>query len=868
MLCPKRTSGATAFVLLLAGLISSAWGQTSTLPKQASPPPVLSITVVDDNGVAVPSARVVLRDATTSVAARCETDFSGRCYLRGLVPGDYRLQVEKHGFYALSDYGVKIGETPGVDVRLAHLQEVREVVNVVESPPGIDPQQTASTEQLTGMDVLNIPYPASHDYRNVLNYIPGVVQDNFGQPHINGAETYQSLTMLDGFNVTQPANGLLLLRVSTDAIRSIHVEKSRISAEYGKGSAGVLSINTGIGDDHFRFAATNFIPSFQLTKGLHFDSLVPRVTFSGPILKGKVWFFEGWDGEYDNTVIKEIQTGIDSDKFWRVGNMAKLQANLAPGNILTASYLLNHQHDRYLGLSIFTPAQSTPSDVETGDFLQAKDQIYFSGGELLEYGFNFDQYTSDLMPHTGGESVVSSVNNLGSYYLRSHTVARRWQGLADMSFAPQQWHGRHELKAGIDLDRIAYNPLFFRDPISYLRVGANPSELNPPSKTCLDLTPSPCSRYTVFDMGPQREVHNGEFSGYVQDRWAPMDRALMEAGLRFDWDEIVRDALFSPRLAGTYVLDNSGNTKLSAGIGIFYDETNIVLVSRPFEGQRIDYFWDNNGNPLLVGNCPTPPPGTTPPPCPLPMTFTANQNHLNAARFLNWSLALEHKFPAQVYVKAEFIQRHGSQGLVYNSPPGSPVPNGNFFLENTRRDHYDSFQVNLHKPFHQTYLVTFSYMRSRSRSNQVLDFNIDNPLYSPQLPGPFNWDAPNRFLSTGTAPVSLPFFHKLDLEYSAEGRDGFPFYVFNNRQELVPQQLVDGQLGRYRFPYYFSLNLFLEKRFHLFGWYWAVRGGFIDITGRRNPALVNNDIDSPLFLSFGALQHRAFTTRIRLIGKK
>jgi hypothetical protein len=863
----KRTSSPLLWVLLL-GLFCSAWGQSSPSAKATAAEPTLVITVVDENGVAVPSARVVLREATTKAAVRCETDFTGHCYFRGLASGDYRLQVEKQGFYALLNYALKAGETPGVDVRLTHLQEVREVVNVVESPPGIDPQQTASTEQLTGMDVLNIPYPSSHDYRNVLNYIPGVVQDNFGQPHINGAETYQSLTLLDGFNVSQPANGLLLLRVSTDAIRSIHVENSRMSAEYGKGSAGVLGINTGIGDDHFRFAATNFIPSFQFTKGLHFDSLVPRVTFSGPLIKGKVWFFEGWDGEYDHTVIKEITHGIDRDNFWRIGNMAKIQANLAPGNILTATYLLNRQRDQYLGLSIFSPAQSTPSDEESGDFLQAKDQIYFSGGELFEYGFNFDQYTSDFLPHNAGPSLVSSVTNIGTYYLRSHTVARRWQGLANISFAPQQWRGRHELKAGLDLDRIAYNPLFFRRPLSYLRIGANAGDLNPPSKTCLNVTPSPCSRYSVFEMGPQREVHNGEFSGYVQDRWAPLDRVLVEGGLRFDWDEIVRRPLFSPRLAGTYVLDSSGNTKLSAGVGIFYDETNIVLVSRPFEGQRTDYFWDNSGNPIIVGNCPTPPPGTTPPPCPLPMSFVADQNGLKAPRFFNWSFALEHKFPAQVYVKAEYIRRHGSQGLVYNTPPGSPVPSGDFILQNTRDDHYDSFQVSARKPFHQTYQLTFSYMRSRSRSNQVLDFNIDSPLYSPQLSGPYGWDAPNRFLTTGTAPVWLPVFHQFDLEYSAEARDGFPFYVFNNRQELAPQQLVDGQLGRYRFPFYFSLNLFLEKRFHLFGRYWAVRGGFLDINGRRNPALVNNDIESPLFLSYGALQHRAFTTRIRLIGKK
>jgi hypothetical protein len=132
-----------------------------------------------------------------------------------------------------------------------HQQEVREVVNVVESPPAIDPAQIAAQQTLSGLDVLNIPYPATHDYRNVLNFIPGLVQDVSGQPHIAGAETYQTLTLLDGFNITEPANGQLLARISTDAFRSIQVEPAREPAEFGKGSGGLLLLNTGIGDDHF-----------------------------------------------------------------------------------------------------------------------------------------------------------------------------------------------------------------------------------------------------------------------------------------------------------------------------------------------------------------------------------------------------------------------------------------------------------------------------------------------------------------------------------------------------------------------------------------------------------------------------------------
>src|SRR5262249_14937702 len=158
----------------------------------------------------------------------------------------------------------------------------------VESPPAIDPAHTEQREQLSGIDVLNIPYPTTRDYRNVLNFIPGVIQDVNGQPHVAGAETYQTLVLLDGFNVTQPADGSLLLRVSPDALRSIELENSRYSAEYGKGSGGVLHLNTGIGDDHFRFAATNFVPSLQNRKGVQFDKVDPRFVFSGPVSKGKI----------------------------------------------------------------------------------------------------------------------------------------------------------------------------------------------------------------------------------------------------------------------------------------------------------------------------------------------------------------------------------------------------------------------------------------------------------------------------------------------------------------------------------------------------------------------------------------------------
>src|SRR5215475_11876092 len=222
-------------LLLIFVLVSTAAAQTS------SPPTIL---VVDENGVAVPSARISF-EAPPAPPVKCETDHRGLCHFPNLAPGQYYLRVEKEGFYALDKPQVQLAPGAAVEVTISHQQEVQEVIDVHESLLAIDPAQIASQETISGLDVIDIVYPGSHDYRNVINFIPGVVQDQYGQPHVAGAQTYQTVTLLDGFNVTQPANGELVVRVSPDAFRSIQVEPSRQPAEAGKGSGGLLLLNTG-----------------------------------------------------------------------------------------------------------------------------------------------------------------------------------------------------------------------------------------------------------------------------------------------------------------------------------------------------------------------------------------------------------------------------------------------------------------------------------------------------------------------------------------------------------------------------------------------------------------------------------------------
>ncbi len=725
------------------------------------------------------------------------------------------------------------------------------MVNVTESPPAIDPAQISSKEELTGLDIIDIPYPATNDYRNALNFIPGVVQDAFGQPHVAGAETYQTLTLLDGFNVTQPANGQLLVRVSTDAFRSIEVEPSREPAEDGKGSGGLLSLNTGIGDDKRHVIATDFIPSLQDKKGIALDEWTPRFTFSGPIQKGKTWFFDGLEGEYDNYIIPQLPSGSDADHYWRAGNLAKIQSNLSSRNILTTSFLYNYIDDQHYGLSPLDPVSATPQDIESAYIGTVRDQHYFGGGELLETGFNVDQYNLTFKPLGDAAYFITPETAGGNYYLNERTHARRWQGISNLNLPPHHFYGRHDVKFGIDLDRIDYDAQFSRQPISFLRE----SQALPVSGTCLMLIPSPCSRYSTFSGGDYSTTYNFEASGYAEDRWLITNRLLIEPGVRLDWDQIVRHTLFSPRLAGTYVPGKSTDTKISAGIGIVYDATPAYLIARPFAGQRTDYFFNQNGEPTDANGNPTPAP------VPVLTTFSADRGVLQAPRFVNWSVALEKKMPSAIFLKAEFMQKRGSHGFVYDTP--NAALGGDFILQNTRDDLYRALQLTLRRGFGKRYMMMGSYTRSTAHSNQVLDFNVDSPILSPQAPGPYPWDAPNRFLSWGFLPFfKLPIVHALDIAYSMEARSGFPFNVYNDVQQLVEPP------GSRRFPEYFSLNLQVEKRFHAFGYYWALRGGFDNITNHSNPVVVNSDINSPQFLTFSSYNSRAFTSRIRFLGKQ
>jgi hypothetical protein len=784
--------------------------------------------VIDENGAAVQAAHVTIEKIEGKTTFKCETGYAGKCEISDVVIGLYRGRVEKEGFYAVSLPQLDTGKSEAVEVVLNHVQELADVVDVVESPPAIDPEKTSNQEKLGTSEIVNLPYPSTRDFRNLLPLIPGVLQDAAGQVHLGGSASYQIQDQLDGFNITQPATGLLDARVSVDAIRSLQVETSRYSAEYGKGSGGILRLETGTGDDRYRFSATNFIPTFQIREGFSLDKWTPRAVLSGPIRKGKAWFFEGADAEYNLNVFDDLPAGSNRSSLWRTSSLTKAQLNVNSANTLTASFLVNDFHSEHAGLSGLNPLETTTNQDQQFYLFALKNQTYFANGVLMELGMGTSRFNTNQRPQgVALPYVIRPEGTSGNYFETAEGNADRIQWIANFFLPSMQWHGKHQFKWGMDANHIHYEQSFDRRPISILREDGT------------------LSRKASFIGSPRFDRSNFETSGFIQDRWNLSDRLLGEAGLRFDWDEIVRGVLVSPRTAATFLLSRSGGTKLTAGLGVFYDATNLDLITRPLAGQRVDTFYSADGR------APAGPP--------LETSFQVDEKNLKEPRSLNWSGGLEQKLPAALLLHVEFLQKRGTHGFVYIDQRSSDdVQGAGRLLTNARKDHYDSLEMTVRRPFKRNYLFLASYTLSRARSNAVLDFNINDPVFGPQSGGRLAWDAPHRLLSWCWLPLGGGF----NLAYVLDWRSGYPFSTVNQEQRLV------GPPNSRRFPDYFSLNVHVERRFKLFGVQWALRAGFNDITNRQNPTAVNNNIDSPKFLTFSGLQHRAFTGRIRFLGKK
>lgn len=800
-------------------------------PSTAPPNPhTVFLTVVDQNGVIVPNAQVVV-DEPGQPSFRIVTDYAGRCSFIPRQTQLYKIRVEKPGFYQNATSDVDPHEKT---LRIVLIREelIQQQVDVTASAPGIDTEQLSDQKALDVAEIVNIPYPTNIDIRNLLPFTPGVVADSSGQVHVAGGETFMTLDTLDGFDIRNPVFGTLDMRLNTDAVRSIDTETTRYPVQYGRATGGIVAFTTGTGDNKFRYDATNFVPSFRNLNGIRFDTFEPRFTLSGPVVRNKLWFFEAIDTQYSDIYIPELPSSADTNHLIRGSNLLKFQMNLGPRNTLSTGLLFNDYHSPYEGISAITPQQSTDKHDILAWLPYARDQQSFKNGVMIDGGFGAMRYREGWEPHGSSAFDLTPELPTGSNFETQTTHSQRFEGYTDVYLPPHQWGGTHQLQAGVDADHIGFSEYEAFAPINYLREDRS------------------LLRRSTFPAYAPFSRDNLEVGAYFEDRWKPANGLLVQPGLRYDWDQVIRRPLFSPRVAFNYSPPGSaGTTKFTGGIGVYYEHTQLEYLTRAITGIRYDTYYAADG--------------VTPVGPVLTTTFTADNDSLREARALNWSAGVQHKMPAQIYLGGSFMQKRLSNEFVYASQNGPGALSGDYRLTNQRQDHYYAAEIDARRNFGGNYALFASYTRSSAITNSAIDYVPTWSLLGPQQKGPLLWDVPNRIISWGWLPAWAPWLPSVrknwDFVYTLDWHSGFPFDSINAANQIA------APAGSQRYPDYVDFSPGLEWRFHFHGKYFGLRGVVDNMTDRADPYIVYNNVDSPQYLTFSQPLGRAFTTRIRLI---
>ena len=802
----------------------------------------LSGLVVDENNTPVAQARVIVRPAGNPAAApiRAVTNLKGAFALPVAAPGEYRVEVDCDGYFRLQDRHVEVGNrAPDLTFVLNHTRELYQSLDVPAQLAEIDVDRTVREKRLSENQVLSIPYPATNSVRNALRLMPGVVQDSRGGLHVDGAAEDQVMYTLDGFNISDPLTGKFESRLSVESVRSLELTTGRFSAEYGKGSAGAVEVKTIMGADKIRYSATNFVPGIENHKGLQIGNWTPRLGVSGPIKRGRAWFSDSIDAQYDRNVVEELPKGHDSSVSWRWSNLLRGQVNITPSNILFSGILVNWWQARRTGLSIMDPLETTIDRRSRQWFFHLKDQIYLGGrGALAEVGYAANRTFGRELPQAYGMMAMTIEGKRGSHYVDAARKSSRDQWIANV-FLPPMGGGLHRVKTGVDLDRVSYSQ-------DARRTGYGVYSQN-----------GLLSRRVVFGGNGGFARATYETSAYVQDSWRVRPSLLVDLGLRFDRDGLVSNNNLSPRFGFGWSPFGSVNTRISGGFAVVYDASSLRLFTRPLDQFSITEYFDMSGA-MVRG--------------PAVSVFTIDPAlHLHSPRYQSWSLGLERRLPGNAMLRVDWVRRRGRDGFTYAGVPepvavpapvfarfADPLFDAVYTLGNSRRDVYDSFSAVVRRSFRGQYEFMAAYTRSRALSNAVTDVAVDDPVIVSNNVGPMPWDAPHRFQTWGYLPTPL---RRWSVAYLLDARNGFPFSIQDDTGRLVES------INSRRFPLFFEANVHLERKLSLKRHFWALRVGCNNITGRRNPTVVNANTSSPNFLQYYGAQGRTLNFRIRWLGR-
>jgi hypothetical protein len=249
-----RTARFAAALVVFCALALSLSAQTTNNG-------MITGTVLDPQGAAVPEAAVTITDIDRNTVLPTTTDSAGVFVFPQLLPGNYTLTVEKTGFRKFTQKGVvlNISSRLSLGSLTLALGELAQAVEVVSEGLQLQTESAERAPTIVGTQLQNIEVDG-RSALSLMRTLPGVVfnmdtsraKNRIENININGARMNSLNATLNGTSVTGTGdNTKLMVTVSMDSLQEFKVLASNYQAQYGKAAGGTVMMVTKSGAKDF-----------------------------------------------------------------------------------------------------------------------------------------------------------------------------------------------------------------------------------------------------------------------------------------------------------------------------------------------------------------------------------------------------------------------------------------------------------------------------------------------------------------------------------------------------------------------------------------------------------------------------------------
>ena len=789
----------------------------------------------------VPGVHITLRSAGT--VRNGDTDTNGIVIFDDLAPSvSYNLSAAKEGFEAAQQNAITptTASTTEVEIVLAPSTPRHDSVDVKATSEPLG-QASSAPSEISTQTAKELPSrPAT--VADALPLIPGIVRSPQGGLRISGADENRSAMIVNSADVTDPATGQFGVTVPIDSVESLKVYQTPFLAEYGRFTAGLVSVETRRGGDKWKWELNDPFPDFRIRswdlRGIR--DATPRVNFEGPLIAGKLYFSEGLEYEIRKTEVYTLPFPDNQKVQQGVNSFSQLDWILSSKHYVTATVHVAPERLQYVNLDFFNPEPTVP-DAFTHNYTgTVADHLSFGGG-ILDNTLSTTRFDARVWPQGTQDLVITPDGNSGNYFTQQDRSATRLSWSSVYSFGALNGLGAHDIKVG-----------------SYLAGSWDHGAISDHPIDILNASDALIERI-AFTGGRPFQMTDLEYAFFAQDHWLPTPHISVDYGLRAESQAVSEAFRLAPRVGVSWTPSVSTGTVVSAGFGWFYDRVPLNVYAFNRYPNELITMYNGAGQiaagPFLyenaLGEVPVSP----------ALVFEEQTPGNFSPRSTNWAMKVEQPLTRFVKLRASFMENDSSGLVVLNTMPPDPANNtGAYLLSGTGRSRYRQFEVTARIRLGGDRQLFASYVRSRARGD-LNEFNsfvgaYPVPVIRPNQFANLPADLPNRFLVWGLIKLPLGF----RIAPIAEYHTGFPYLVTDALQNYA------GSPYSNRFPDFLSIDARVSKDFKVSPKY-TVRFSVsaYNLTDHFNPEAVHGNIADPAYGFFFGQRSRRYTADFDVI---